>query len=113
MGAIDTGRRRLLFRRRAGTLTHHLALDDYSPARLWVSDYEGGRLLLVSSRTGRVARVLRGCPGAHHPAIVTPRRVVVACRDSGALALFGPRRRLAVIPFGRAPHGVGVAVVRP
>lgn len=108
---LDTARRRTLFRRRVGTLTHHVQLTP-SGRRLWVTDHVGGRVLALSAATGRTLAAARGCAGAHHVAPLG-RRAVVACHDSGKLLLVSADgRTLASLDVGRGPHGVAVARVR-
>lgn len=113
LGAVDARRRRLLFRRRIGTMPHHVQFDYYTGQDVWVTDHGTGRLFLVAARTGRVRRSFAGCPGAHHVAINHPRavtRAVVACHDAGTIvALSG--LRLRPIRVARGPHGVALAVL--
>ena len=111
VAAVDWGRRRVLFRRRVGTLTHHLAFDGWSGRRLWVSDHVGGRIMLLEARSGRVLRSFDGCPGAHHVA-VGPKRIVGACHESGRIVVFR-RGRLtrSSVHVGHGLHGVDVATV--
>ena len=112
VGAIDVGRRRVLWRRRVGALIHHVEFDYFHGRRLWVSDHEAGRVLLLSSPRGRVLRRVGGCPGAHHVAVVSSRIALAACHDSGrVLMIFDSGRRVRVIPVGRGLHGVAVAPV--
>ncbi|RDI73912.1 hypothetical protein Gocc_2476 [Gaiella occulta] len=110
---IRTGGRigRVLWRRRVGTLTHHLAFDPYSGRRLWVTD-RAGRVLLLSADTGRTLRSFTGCPGPHHVAVLSSRAAVVACNASGTLAVFDAARgRVRSLPVGQGPHDLAVVQV--
>ena len=110
---IRTGGRngRVLWRRRVGTLTHHLAFDYYSGQRLWVSD-RAGRVLLLSADTGRMLRSFAGCPAPHHVAVLSSRAAVAACNGSGTLAVFDAANgRVRSLPVGRGPHDVAVVQV--
>ena len=112
VGAVDWGRRRMLWRRSVGRLVHHVQFDYYSGQRLWVTDHETGQVLALSSRDGRVVRRLRGCPGAHHVALVGMAWVVAACHDADSLAIWSTRswqRRL--LRVGGGPHGVAEVVL--
>ncbi|MER3409527.1 MAG: hypothetical protein C4306_05360 [Thermoleophilia bacterium] len=112
VGAVDWRERRLVWKRRVGSLVHHVQFDVLDGRRLWATDHATGRTLLVSARTGRVLRTLRGCPGAHHVAIVGTAWVAVACHDADALAVYDTRTwRRRLVPLGAGPHGVAVAVV--
>lgn len=113
VGAVDAGRRRLLYRRAVGTMPHHVQFDYYTGQDVWVTDHATGRLFLVAARTGRVRRSFDGCPGAHHVAINHPEavaRAVVACHDAGTIVVLDGRR-LRPIRAGRGPHGVALAVL--
>lgn len=99
---------RVLWRRRVGTLTHHLAFDPYSGHRLWVSD-RSGRVLLLSADTGRTLGSFAGCPGPHHVAVLSSRAAVAACNASGTLAVVDAARgRVRSLPVGRGPHDLAV-----
>lgn len=112
LGRIDWGRGRVLFERRLGTLTHHVAFDHYSGRRVWVTDHVGGKVLLVSADDGRILRTIGGCPGAHHVAMAGPGLAAIACHDSGRLLIHDvPRARTASIRVGHGLHGVAVALV--
>lgn len=107
VGKID-GRLRLIFRQRVGVNVHHVAFDYFHGRRLWVTDHATGRILLLSARNGRVLRTQEGCPGVHHVALA-PRRVAVACHDSGRLLVFtAGLRGLRSIRVGRGLHGVAL-----
>lgn len=108
---LRTGRRTPLWRRNAGTETHHLAFDAYSGRRLWVTD-RAGRVLLLDARTGGTLRRFAGCAGPHHVAVATARRVAVACNATGTVAVFDDRLgRIRTIAVGRGPHGIATARV--
>ncbi len=110
---IRTGGRsgHVLWRRRVGTLTHHLAFDSYSGHRLWVTD-RAGRVLLLSADTGRTLRSFAGCPGPHHVAVLSSRAAVAACNASGTLAVFDAANgRVRSLPVGRGPHDLAVVQV--
>ena len=114
VGAIDWGRGRVLWRRKVGTLIHHVAFDYFNGRRLWVTDHAAGRVLLLLSRKGRVVRTLEGCPGAHHVAFGGTAWVAAACHDADALAVWDTRSwRRVLVPVGNGPHGVAVAVPLP
>jgi DNA-binding beta-propeller fold protein YncE len=109
LARIRTGGARVLWRRRVGTETHHLAFDSYSGRRLWVTD-RADRILLLSAENGVVLERFRGCPGPHHVAVATARRAVVACNTAGTVAVFDDRTGLVrTIAVGRGPHGVAIA----
>ena len=109
---LDAGTGRLGFRRRVGSLVHHIAFDYYAVEHLWATDHGDGRILLLSARTGRRIRSVSRCPGAHHVAIVAARRAAVACHDSGRLVVVAASgRRVASIRVGDGLHGVAVARV--
>lgn len=112
VGAIDWGVGKVHWKRNVGRLVHHVAFDYYHGRRLWVTDHETGHLLALSSRDGRVVRRLRGCPGAHHVALVGTAWVVAACHDADAIAVWSTRswqRRL--VRVGDGPHGVAEVVL--
>ena len=112
VGAVDWGRRRMLWRRSVGTLVHHVQVDPYRGWRLWVTDHETGDLVLLSARNGLALRRLRGCPGAHHVALAGTAWVAVACHDADTLAVWNTKswqRRL--IRVGDGPHGVAEVVL--
>lgn len=112
VGAVDWGRRRMLWKRSVGRLVHHVQFDYYHGRRLWVTDHRSGDVLALSSRDGRVLRRLHGCPGAHHVALVGAAWVTVACHDADALAIWNTRswnRRL--VRVGDGPHGVAEVVL--
>jgi len=112
VAAVDWGRRRVLWRRRVGSLVHHVQADVFRGRRVWATDHEGGRAYLLSSRDGRILRSLDGCPGAHHLALAGTAWVAVACHDAGALAIYSTRTwRRRLVAVGAGPHGVAVAVV--
>ena len=112
VGAIDVGRRRVLWARRVGALIHHVAFDYFHGRRLWVSDHKAGRVLLLSSPTGRVLRRVRGCPGAHHVAVASSRLALAACHDTGRmLMLLQSGRLLRAIQVGHGLHGIAVAPI--
>lgn len=102
---------RTLWRRRVGTVTHHLAFDPYSGHRLWVTD-RAPRVLLLSADTGRTLRSSAGCPGPHHIAVLSSRSAVAACNASDTLAVFdATNARVRSLPVGRGPHDVAVVQV--
>jgi protein MpaA len=112
-GGIDAGTGRLLFRRRAGDLIHHVQFDYFAGNRAWLTDHADGRVLLASARTGRVLRTVAGCPGAHHVALARG-RVAVACHDSGRLLVLDrSARKVRSIRVGRGLHGVAIAQTAP
>jgi DNA-binding beta-propeller fold protein YncE len=105
------GAGRTLWRRRVGTVTHHLAFDPYSGRRLWVSD-RAGLVLLLSADTGRTLRSFGGCPGPHRVAVLSSRAAVAACNASGTLAVFeATNGRVRSLPVGHGPHDVAVVQV--
>lgn len=112
VGAVDWGRERVLWKRRVGSLVHHVELDPFRGWRLWATDNRSGRTYFLSARDGRVLRTLSGCPGAHHVAFGGTAWVAVACHDADALAVYrtGSWRR-SLVRVGGGPHGVAVAVV--
>ncbi len=102
---------RTLWRRRAGTVTHHLAFDPYCGHRLWVTD-RASRVLLLSADTGRTLRSFAGCPGPHHVAVLSSRSAVAACNASDTLAVFdATNARVRSLSVGRGPHDVAVVQV--
>jgi DNA-binding beta-propeller fold protein YncE len=107
VGLIDIARRKIVWETRFGSATHHLALDAQD-RRLWVSDNAGGSLVLASAQNGRPLRVLAGCPGVHHAAVVSAIRVAAACSRTGTLGIFGTRGRIGSVRVGDGPHGVAV-----
>lgn len=108
---LRLGGAQLLWRRAVGTEIHHLAFDGYSGQRLWVTD-RAGRLLLLNARTGSVLERFGGCAGPHHVAVVTGRRAVAACNDTGTVGVFDDRAGLVrSIAVGRGPHGIAAARV--
>lgn len=113
VAGIDVGTRRVFFRRRLGTLLHHVQFDYFSGAHVWVTDHGGGRAFLLSTRTGRVVRTVGGCPGAHHVALFPrTRRAAIACHDSGRLLLVDPATGAqSSIRVGRGLHGVATVLV--
>jgi DNA-binding beta-propeller fold protein YncE len=113
VAGIDVGRRGIVFRKRLGTLLHHVQFDYFSGRHVWVTDHGGGRAFLVSTRTGRVERTVTDCPGAHHVALFPrSRRAAIACHDSGRLLLVDPASaRRSSIEVGRGLHGVATAYV--
>ncbi len=103
-----TGRLRL--QERVGELLHHVQIDPVT-GELWATDHGSGRTYLVSQRTGRPLRALSGCAGAHHIALAGTAKVVVACHDADAIAVYDRRTwRRTLVPIGAGPHGVAVVV---
>jgi DNA-binding beta-propeller fold protein YncE len=113
VAGIDAGRRRIFFRKRLGTLLHHVQFDYFSGRHVWLTDHGDGRAFLVSTRSGRVERTVAGCPGAHHVALFPrSRRAAIACHDSGRLLVVDPGSgRRSSILVGRGLHGVATALV--
>lgn len=108
---LRTGRRAPLWRRSAGSVTHHLAFDVFDGQRLWVTD-RAGRVLLLSARNGAVLRRFGGCAGPHHVAVATPRRAAVACNTAGTVGIFDDRAGIVrSVAVGRGPHGIAAARV--
>jgi DNA-binding beta-propeller fold protein YncE len=110
VGALDWGRGKLLWRRRVGSVIHHVAFDYFNGQRLWATDNMTGRAYLLSARNGRLLRTLDACPGsAHHVALGGTAWVAVACNSAGALAVYSTRTwRRTLVPVGAGPHGVVV-----
>ena len=104
-----TGRLRL--QQLVGTLVHHVEVD--VGGRLWATDHVAGRVLRLSSSSGRPVFGFGGCPGAHHVAIGPGHGyVAAACHDAGTLAMYDPEtKRVARVPVGPGPHGVAIAFV--
>jgi len=115
VAAVDWTRGRVLWRRKVGTLVHHVQFDYFAGDRLWATDNMSGRVYLLSARNGRVLRTLSGCPGAHHVALGGLfSGVVVACHDADALAIYDTRSwRRKLVPVGSGPHGVAVIAAVP
>ena len=113
VAAIDWGRGRVLWRRHVGSLIHHVQFDYFSGRRLWATDHASGRTYLLSARDDGVLRTLSSCPGAHHVALAGKTRVVVACHDANAIAVYDTTTgRRTMIPVGAGPHGVAVVLTR-
>ena len=113
VGAIDWGRSRVLWRRRVGSVVHHVELDVFSGRRLWATDNATGRAYLLSTQNGRVLRTLAACTGsAHHVALGGTAWVAIACHRGNALAVYSTRTwRRTLVPVGAGPHGVAVVVL--
>ena len=110
VGAFEAIAERLRLERRVGTLLHHVQMGLRD--EVWLTDHGAGRVYLLSARTGRVVQALAGCPGAHHVAVAGGAYVAVACHDADALAVYERRTwRRTLVPVGRGPHGVAVAVL--
>jgi hypothetical protein len=113
VGAVDWGRGHVLWRRRIGSVVHHVQFDPYAGDRLWATDNSTGRAYLLSARDGRTLRTLAACPGsAHHLALGGTAWVTIACNGANALAVYSTRTwRRTLVPVGAGPHGVAVAVL--
>ncbi len=110
VGKFEAIAERLGVQKRVGTLIHHVQMGLRD--EVWLTDHEAGRAYAVSGRTGNVVRTLSGCAGAHHVAVGGGLSVVVACHDSGALALYDQRTwRRTLVRVGAGPHGVAVTVL--
>lgn len=105
VGALAAGSRRLLFRVRAGVLPHHVAVDR---TRVYVSDHETGRLLVLSAGGHLLGSRPLG-PGAHHVAVLG-RFVAGVSHDDGGLTVYDRGRRLHFKRVGRGLHGLALAL---
>ncbi len=99
---------RLRRQERVGLLVHHVYVD--TAGRVWATDHLTGDVYLIGEM---VRRVFSGCPGAHHVALAGTTRVVVACHDANAIAVYDTATgRRTMIPVGAGPHGVAVVLAR-
>jgi DNA-binding beta-propeller fold protein YncE len=106
VGAFAARSRRLLFRVRAGAVPHHVAVGR---SRVYVSDHETGRLLVLSGR-GRLLRSRSLGPGAHHVAVLGT-FVAGVSHDDGSLTVYDRGKKLPARRVGRGLHGLALALI--
>ena len=110
LARVDWGLRRIQALVRVAERPVALAFDVYAGDRLWVADAQGGGVVLVRARDGRVVRRLGGCGGASSVALGGTAWVVASCADGVAFWHTRDWRR-RFVRLGSPASGVDVAVL--
>ena len=111
LARVDWGSRQVGFRREVAAGPADVVKDIYVGDNVWLADGTGNRVLLVSARTGKVRRVLRGCSGALRLAQVGAASIAATCPGDGSIALWANRgRKRSLTSVGGAPAGIAISI---